>query len=298
MSRLKVVLSLAVLFSTAVATSSQAQASPREIPRTISVLGDKHGGEIRFHLTQKQLETIGIPEIGYTQNDKYVADISEVGLIVDRSAGRIEGIIKTALGEMAFRANAERDGITRVEYDLSAGRGTLALTIDRVNLTAKTEAPEDLAFTVVDRFIFRSLAVALEREVGNRTPETDALLRASNLWGGHPISPIRLDLIRPSRERGWTNLCGVTSASLAHDATTHGLLTETLATGPNAYQCRARCGEGCTATWGTSAWTVDCGEHDRCVSQHGDNTGPNCGDEFDSASDDYLFAPNCHLSGW
>jgi hypothetical protein len=119
---------------------------------------------------------------------------------------------------------------------------------------------------------------------------------AARLWGDHPLQPVRLTRIVAPFAKSWTNLCGITSRSLAHDGSSHGLISETLAVGPKAYNCRARCGAGCDALVGTSVWTVDCGEHDRCEQHHSCCTS--CQDEFNSASDDYLFAPNCRLSGW
>jgi hypothetical protein len=126
--------------------------------------------------------------------------------------------------------------------------------------------------------------------------ESDLLLRATRLWGDHPLQAVRLARIEAPQTKSWTNLCGAASASLAHDGSGHGLISERLATGPNASNCRARCGAGCTAILGTSAWTVDCGEHDRCEQHH--SCCASCQDEFNSASDDYLFAGNCRLAGW
>jgi len=266
------------------------------LPEVISVLGDRDPGEIRFHLTEAQLEDVGIPEIAYTEEDRFVADLSEVGLRLRNLGSGLEGEVKTALGRAEFRSIRQADGRVRVEHGLTGKRGTLVLLVDLDARTAEASYPADARITRADRFVFRALAVALAQKLGNGAPETDLLLRASRLWGAHPLQEIRLQRIVAPIEKSWTNLCGITSRSLAHDGSGHGLISEYLAVGPNAYNCRSRCGAGCDALVGTSAWTVDCGEHDRCEQHHSCCTS--CQDEFNSASDDYVFAPNCRLSGW
>jgi hypothetical protein len=266
-------------------------------PRIVSVLGDREPGEVRLRLSAEQLESVGIPEIGYSEGDQAVADLAEVGLRVERFGARLDGEVKSALGRMAFRSTLLPDGRVRVEHDLPGRRGTLTLLVDRAARTAEPVYPSGVRLTASDRFVFRSLAMALSQKIGaDASPEADLLLRAARLWGDHPLREVRLRKIVAPAEKSWTNLCGKTSSGLSHDATNHGLITETLAVGPKAYNCRSRCGAGCDALIGTSAWTRDCGEHDRCEQEHSCCTS--CQDEFNSASDDYVFAPNCRLSGW
>jgi hypothetical protein len=274
-----------------------AQEEPVEPRQTVSVLGDREPGEVRFHLTEAQLESVGLPEIAYTEEDRVVADLAEIGLRLRKLATGVEGDLKSALGEVTFRSTRQPDGRVRVEHGLTGKRGRLVLLIDLDARTAEVGSPAQARITRADRFAFRALAVALDRDPRlARTPEADLLLRAARLWGDHPLQEVWLERIAAPIEKSWTNLCGITSRSLAHDGTNHGLINETLAVGPNASNCRARCGAGCNAILGTSAWTVDCGEHDRCEQHHSCCTS--CQDEFNSASDDYLFASNCRLSGW
>ncbi len=248
--------------------------------------------ETRLQLTRDELNNTGLPE---ALTATAAAELSELILGVRGQRGQIEGELRTARGVLAFRSFTIGGGLVQVEYDLE-GRGTLGLLVDNNERTAEPSYPGDLQITRTDRFLFRSLAFVLPGKVGNETPEADALLRAANLWGAHPIAPVRIGRIEAPKERSWTNLCGITSARLYHDGGSHGSLGETLATGPKAYNCRSRCGAGCDALIGTSAWTVDCGEHDRCEQHHSCCVA--CQDEFNSASDDYTFAPNCRLSGW
>ncbi len=260
----------------------------QETPRNANPLAGREPGEVRLRLTAAQLESLGVAGAG--------EDLAVVGLRLRESGSGVEGDFRSALGRIGFRSLPQPDGRVSVQLDLPDGRGTLALAADLVAQTAEASYPDGAALTPADRFVFRALAIALESELASDAPEADLLLRAARLWGDHPLQPVRLRRIEAPREKSWTNLCGVTSARLAHDGSGHGLISETLATGPNASNCRSRCGAGCDALVGTSAWTVDCGEHDRCEQHH--SCCASCQDEFNSASDDYLFAPNCRLSGW
>lgn len=292
---LKRVCAVAVLAASTLIPCLAAQEEPE--PRlVVSVLGDREPGEIRLHMTEAQLEDVGIPEIGYTEEDRVVADLTEVGLRLRDLGAGVEGEVKTALGRVAFRSLRQPDGRVRVEHNLTGKRGTLVLLVDQGAQAAEVRAPKNVEITPADRFVFRTLAVALARQLGNGSPETDLLLRAARLWGDHPLQGVRLERIAAPVEKSWTNLCGIRSRSLAHDGSGHGLISETLAVGPTASNCRSRCGAGCDAILGTSAWTVDCGEHDRCEQHHA--CCASCQDEFNSASDDFLFAPNCRLAGW
>ncbi|HEX6904648.1 MAG TPA: hypothetical protein VF789_33380 [Thermoanaerobaculia bacterium] len=277
-------LSLALVLTTIVPSLLNA----RETPRNTNPLTGREPGEVRLHLTAGQLESLGVAGAG--------EDLAVVGLRLREIGSGVEGDFRSALGRTSFRSLPQPDGRVSVQLDLPDGRGTLALAVDPVGQTAEASYSDGAVLTPADRFVFRALAIALESELASDAPEADLLLRAARLWGDHPLQPVRLRRIEAPREKSWTNLCGVTSARLAHDGSGHGLITETLATGPNASNCRSRCGAGCDALVGTSAWTVDCGEHDRCEQHHSCCTS--CQDEFNSASDDYLFAPNCRLSGW
>lgn len=292
---LKRICAAAVLAASTFVPCLAAQEEPE--PRlVVSVLGDREPGEVRLRMTEAQLEDVGIPEIAYTEEDRVVADLAEVGLRLRDLGAGVEGDVKTALGRVTFRSLRQLDGRVRVEHNLTGKRGTLVLLVDLGAQTADVRSPKGVQITHADRFIFRTLAVALARQLGNGSPEADLLLRASGLWGDHPLQDVRLERIAAPVEKSWTNLCGIRSRSLAHDGSGHGLISETLAVGPTASNCRSRCGAGCNAILGTSAWTVDCGEHDRCEQHH--SCCVSCQDEFNSASDDFLFAPNCRLAGW
>lgn len=278
-------LSLALTLAAIIPSLLRAQ----ETPRNASPLGGREPGEVRLRLTPEQLASIGVA--GTPGEDR-----AEVSVRLRELGSGVVGDFTSALGRISFRSLPQADGRVSVQLDLPGGRGTLALAADLVAQTADASYPDGVVLTPADRFVFRALAITLESELASDSPEADLLLRAARLWGDHPLQPVRLRHIQAPREKSWTNLCGITSARLAHDGSGHGLISETLATGPRAYNCRSRCGAGCDALVGTSAWTVDCGEHDRCEQHH--SCCASCQDEFNSASDDYLFASNCRLSGW
>jgi hypothetical protein len=283
-------------------TLAPALAAQTAAPLTATALGAPEAGEVTLRLTLEQLDSVGVPEVAARPGR--TTDLGVVALRLDRFGAEVDGRVRTALGQVGFRSAAGRDGRVLVEHDLGdrGDRGTLALAVDRAAQTADPVYPAGLRLTQADRFTLRVLALVLEQQLAQRdanldeNPEADLLLRATRLWGDHPLQEVGLARIQAPQTKSWTNLCGVTSANLAHDGSGHGLITERLATGPNASNCRARCGAGCTAILGTSAWTVDCGEHDRCEQHH--SCCISCQDEFNSASDDYLFASNCRLSGW
>lgn len=201
---------------------------------------------------------------------------------------RVEGHLATVYGDVDFSSVVLEDGTISVVFDRE---GTVfASHVDWASYTVDLESAPGTQITADDRFVLRALVSMLEADVGNTTPASDNLIRQGNVWGNHPEGAIMLQQIVADPERGWTTLCGVGSTWFDHDSDTHGLIRETLACGryETSNPCRDRCGPGCSGV-GTSAWTRDCGEHDRCEQTHSGG----CNDEFSSASDDFSFAGNC-----
>jgi hypothetical protein len=215
---------------------------------------------------------------------------NEVG-ITYRSVedGLVDGTFVTAYGSVEFTSAVTSDGIVDVTFD--RGNGAFGSHVDWLSLTNDLVAADDFAVTVDDRFMMKALASTLENDIGAAGPASDNLIRQANLWGHHPEGAILQRHIVADAERGWTKLCNVSTYTFSHDATTHGLQSESLACGryETSNPCRDRCGAGCSGV-GTSAWTKDCGNHDRCEQLH---TSSSCTDEFASASDDFTFAGNC-----
>jgi hypothetical protein len=57
------------------------------------------------------------------------------------------------------------------------------------------------------------------------------------------------------------------------------------------YECMGRCGGGC-GSWLPSSWCKDCMDHDQCSNKNyssGGSSDANCGDEYNEASDDWMF---------
>lgn len=216
---------------------------------------------------------------------------AEGGLSLTRvSDTEVAGTFTTEEGSVSFSSVLVQTDVIDVKLD----RGDHVLTshVDWSKLENDLAITGGEAVTADDRRILQALTFAVEEELGKSTQVTDNLVRQSNLWGSHPEGPLVIRHITASEARGWTTLCNGTSyRNFSHDGGSHALLAEYLKYGPGetTNPCRARCGPGCNGI-GTSAWTVDCGEHDRCEQHHGTSS---CNDEFSSASDDYTFAGNC-----
>ncbi len=216
---------------------------------------------------------------------------NEIGITYRTVADNVvDGTFKTAYGSVEFKSEVIADGVVEVTFD--RGAGVFGSHVDWTTLTNDLRHPAGFQITTDDRFLMKALASALENDIGNTMPSSDNLIRQANLWGHHPEGAIIQTHIVGDPERGWTKLCGVDAYTFNHDAWSHGQQYEYLAAGlrETSNPCRDRCGPGCTAWWGTSAWTKDCGDHDRCEQQH---NSLSCGDEFTFASDDFTFAGNC-----
>jgi len=220
------------------------------------------------------------------------ATVNDVGISY-RSVedGLVAGTFKTAYGSVDFESIVTADGVVDVTFD--RGAGPFGSHVDWNALTNDLVFADGFEITTDDRFIIKALASTLENDIGNTLPASDNLIRQATLWGHHPEGKPLLTRIVADAERGWTTLCDVGAYTFNHDAWSHGQQYEYLAAGrwETSNPCRDRCGAGCTAIYGTSAWTKDCGNHDRCEQQH---NSLSCGDEFTFASDDYTFAGNCN----
>jgi len=214
----------------------------------------------------------------------------ELGLTMTRvSETEVVGTFETQVGAVAFTGTVTGEGV----FDLRFDRGAHVLTshVDWNKLENQLSISEGGEITREDRFVLKALSTVLEEELGKTTKVSDNLVRQAALWGGHPEGKLVLEQVKADPARGWTTLCNGTSYRyFSHDTGSHGLQSEYLKYGPGetANPCRSRCGWSCYSV-GTSAWTVHCGNHDRCEQLHGSG----CGDEWTSASDDFTFAGNC-----
>jgi len=194
---------------------------------------------------------------------------------------------------VTFASRVRAANVYEVRFDL--GGGAFGTDVDWNTYVADPRAPAGWTMTAADRVRMGELARALEEEVGNGDAVSDNLLRQANLWAKHPEGRLVLTQIVADRVRGWTTLCNGTSYRTFNWTWGSTAKSEYLKYGPGetSNPCRARCGGGCTAAWGTSAWTVDCGRHDRCEQYGGSGANSQCNDELTSAGDDFSFAPNC-----
>jgi hypothetical protein len=164
--------------------------------------------------------------------------------------------------------------------------------------------------------------------IGDAASPLATLERFANMWADFPSTKdLRFETFAP-RENSYTSVCGVvnTWTSATHDCwsyndwndgstldyayiSMHGACPNADGTyfwKDNQWQCYepdhdsnieyaygncfGRCGPGCG---GSTQFTWDCIDHDSCVRTGHDSASFWCDDEFTSASDDFLFAPNC-----
>lgn len=214
--------------------------------------------------------------------------------LYESSPGLVEGALRSPSGEVEFRSEQLEDG--RVVVELWRDGAALRSVVDWERYEVDFDAPAGTEITREDRVVLLALAEAVQTELdAEDAPAVDNLVRQASLWGHHPIGPVVLDHVAADPERGWTTLCNGTSYRTFSYSLNGRSYSEYLRYGPGegTNPCRGRCGAGCTAAYGTSAWTVDCGRHDRCEQRGGAGVQASCSDEFASASDDFSFARNC-----
>lgn len=231
---------------------------------------------------------------------------NDLGLKLTRlEDNHVSGRLVTTAGYVDFVATAV-DQVVEIRFD--RGRGQFGSSVDWNAMTADFLSPPDMEVSADDRFVLTALATAVENELGKDSIATDNLFRNAALWGAHPEGRVILKPIVADGERGWTKLCnaGACNATAASYTFTHsgGNTERNAPCGKHASSnkshsrkfgkkdtinpCQSRCGPGCTGV-GTSAWTVDCGNHDICEYWHTSD----CGGELSSASDDYVLSANC-----
>ena len=241
-----------------------------------------------------------------TEQPIYTESTNEIGLDVTRMEdGLIEGRLTTQVGSVEFRSVMLQDGVFQISFQRDQRQfGSL---VDWNTHTVDMQAPEGFKLTTDDRFVITALSTAVEEQIGKDVGAADNLFRQATVWGSHPEGDLIIKQIVSDSTRGWTSLCGsgacgctpsrsfCESGSGQDNGHTEGshagstnCRTLSFGTCEGHNPCQARCGAGCTAV-GTSAYTVDCGNHDTCEHYH---TG-DCGGEFSSASDDFSFAGNC-----
>lgn len=208
-------------------------------------------------------------------------------------AERVAGALIVGDREVPFASARAADGIYAVRFELPGGE--IGTDVDWNAYTAMPRAGATWAMSADDRADLDALATALADSLDRADPVADNLVRQAGLWARHPTGELVLPPIVADRARGWTTLCNGTSYRTFNWTWGSTAKSEYLKYGPGdtANPCRARCGNGCNAIVGTSAWTVDCARHDRCEQYGGSGVNSQCNDELASASDDFSFAPNC-----
>ena len=207
-------------------------------------------------------------------------------------ATRVAGVLTIGAREVPFSSEVTADRVYAIRFGLAGGE--LGTDVDWNRYTATPRAGAAWTMSAADRADLDLLARALDTQLDRADPVADNLVRQAALWDRHPEGELVLAPIVADRERSWTTLCNGTSYRTFSWTWGSTAKSEYLKYGPGetTNPCRARCGAGCNGV-GTSAWTVDCGRHDRCEQYGGSGVNSQCNDELASASDDFSFAGNC-----
>lgn len=201
----------------------------------------------------------------------------------------------------------------------------LDTTVDKAGSVASMdgfalENGGDTQILDADREVMAKFVQALE-QIPSDSP-TSAILtrRVASLWSQTSPS-LKLDRrVMGEEGRGYTSLCGYIGSvyNSSHDCWSGGWWASKTSvhsyvgywTDPTYYwrgywstddydhaswpyeygQCFGRCGGSCGSD---QDYTVDCHNHDNCVRNGHSLASAWCDDQFMSASDDEMFAPNC-----
>lgn len=224
-------------------------------------------------------------------NDQNVAQPDEQLHFAKQLDGVIEGNISKKGNSASYKSSLIGSDIVIIEITVN-GQDIRA----EINNTTGIMNTETDSFLMDDgkRIAFEAISKAVSKKIKDKPSlAEDKLLKFCNLWSQAPEGPAISHTIEYDEVKsGWTTLCNGTSYrtfSFTNDDGTYYSAYLKYGPGETSNPCRARCGPGCDGI-GTSAWTVDCGNHDRCADVYG---WTKCDGLWLAASDDYMFARNC-----
>lgn len=243
-----------------------------------------------------------------------------------RTEKKISGTYVSDAGEkVTFEAVAQDKEV--YEIDLKLRGLTLDATIGYADRTSTldgfaTDNGRDSQLLAEDQALVLKFSKAINNALAGTKNRTEEMLgSASSLWSETPPSLKLNRRVMGEEVRDITSLCGVVGSSYgaSHDCWSGGWWASN--TSQNAYvgywtdptyywrnywstssydhagwpweygNCFGECGAGCG---NAQRYTTDCHNHDGCVRNGHSMASPYCDDQFTSASDDYLWAPNCY----
>lgn len=147
------------------------------------------GLETQIFLTVRELAAAGADEL--PDAGRFEEHLAEILLVVEPGPRGVRGLLKTVVGGLVFSSEVQKDGLLEVSFELPSRR-KLGMTLDRERSRGHVAYAEGEAITTTDHFLFQVLSRVLGRGLPTRTPESEALQRAANLWAEHPIGPITI----------------------------------------------------------------------------------------------------------
>lgn len=242
---------------------------------------------------------------------KELVDTGNLRVIVSDQA--VEGAFSASSGEISFAVDALGGGA----YQARVWVGEQELGID-LDDAGEHQIQPGGELVVVDEALKAPLGELMAQFTSHLQEHrdidlVDRLYRVVNFLSSHPVGGeiAPRAIIVDKAGRSIASLCGQLGQyhTATHDAggvcwwcDTHGDMNQTFWVGggsdPFGDGCLGVCGGGCAGT----DYSQDCLDHDACEGHHGNSgaasiPGGVCSDEYASASDDWLSAPNCGTHG-
>lgn len=204
--------------------------------------------------------------------------------------------------DVAISVTARRTAADTYVVDLVVGTG--AFTVDIDDQAGIANVAGGLDFEDAHATALFAFATEFYAAMPDRQGVADKVYRVASLYAKHPVGmPVEArQIVREGELRDWSSLCWEyytgswytgtfdyeCSCSWGFCNQCGGSWGSTVGGWNYNNGCFALCGAGCD---GSSDYTRDCGNHDACV--NAGKSSYQCSDEWSSASDDYMFAPNC-----
>ena len=273
------------------------------------------------------LTTATLACAGTTEESTQSAAKTEGDLQLQVTDAKAAGVYTLGADKITFESKSVGDQI--FEIDIKARGLVLDATIDFKNHTSSldgfaAENGGDTQITEEDHALLDKFVKSLESMEKDPPAVAMLLRRVASVWS-QTGSAMELERrIMGDEGRGYTSLCGSIGNVYrsSHDCWSGswwsaktsvysyvGYWTDPTyylrngawstssfdhASNPTEYgNCFGRCGGGCGSD---QDYSVDCHNHDNCVRNGHVVTSSWCSDEFASASDDEMYAPNCGRS--
>jgi hypothetical protein len=255
------------------------------------------------HLLRSLILCLVLVPAVQAQGTLQVERVSEARLLIEDTGGRIEGAV-IANHRRAFEFSADYSISGEVVLNFTSKSQSTQVSVDLQIKTATFRGTDlrtgqQLVMQGTTKREFRQLLHLLQLNRDRLMELQDPVnARALDLLGKTTELMAMFDqgrmievTISAPVQKGWTSLCsaiGQSRTAYWTNATQSRSMSFTV--GGHGV-CKGRCGAGCP-WFADPAYTQDCLNHDACAGEEGEQYGV-CSGEWNSAADDFLFAPDC-----